>query len=74
MDRWLWLCPIVGLAGAAVLLWGFGFGWMSALGFAFLVACPALVVWTLREARSSLAARDRLAPPSNASRSRDARG
>ena len=60
MDRWLWLCPIVGLAGAGVVLWAFGFTWLSALGIAFLISCPALGIWTLREARSSFGERDRL--------------
>lgn len=72
MDRWLWLCPIIGVVGAGVLFWAYGFGWLSALGFAFLVACPALVVWTLREAKSAFAARDRLASGSHTSRRRDA--
>ena len=60
MDRWLWLCPLVGLASAAVTLWAFGFTWLSALGVAFVVSCPAVVIWTLREARSSFGERDRL--------------
>ena len=60
MDRWLWLCPIVGLAGAGVLLWAFGFTWLSALGIAFLISCPAVGIWTLREARASFGERDRL--------------
>lgn len=60
MDRWLWLCPIVGLAGAAVMLWAFGSTWLSALGIAFLISCPAVCIWTLREARSSFGMRDRL--------------
>jgi hypothetical protein len=59
MDRWLWLCPVAGLAGAAVVLWAFGFAWLSALGIAFLISCPALGIWTLREARASFAERDR---------------
>lgn len=69
MDRWLWLCPIVGLAGAAVLLWAYGFTWLSALGIAFLISCPALCVWTLREARSSFGLRDRLLDQITESRS-----
>lgn len=72
MDRWLWLCPIIGVVAAGVLFWAYGFGWLSALGFAFLVACPALVVWTLREAHSAFAARDRLASGSHTSRHHDA--
>lgn len=60
MDRWLWLCPLFGLAAAALTLWAFGLTWLSALGIAFLIACPALVVWTLRESKSALRERQRL--------------
>ncbi len=60
MDRWLWLCPIVALIGAATMLWAFGFSLMAALGVAFLLSCPALIVWTLREARRAFGLRDRL--------------
>ena len=68
MDRWLWLCPIVGIAGAGVVLWVFGFTWLSALGIAFLISCPAVGIWTLREARSSLGERDRLSSQLSESR------
>jgi Flp pilus assembly protein TadB len=60
MDRWLWLCPPIGIAGAVVTVKVFGLTWLSALGVAFLIACPALVVWTLREARATRQLRDRL--------------
>jgi len=70
MDRWLWLCPIIGLAGAAVMLWIFGFTWLSALGIAFLFSCPAIVIWTLREARASFGLRDRLIDNITQSRSK----
>jgi Flp pilus assembly protein TadB len=60
MDRWLWLCPLFGLAAAALTLSVFGFTWLSALGIAFLVACPALVVWTLRESKRTLRERQHL--------------
>lgn len=51
MDRWLWICPWIGLVGAAATLWLFGLSWLSALGVAFLLACPAVAVWTVRESR-----------------------
>ena len=47
------------LAAVCVVLWAFGFTWLSALGIAFLISCPALGIWTLREARASFAERDR---------------
>ena len=68
MARWLWLCPIVGLAAAAILLRASGIGWLSALGIAFLVSCPAVALWTVREARASFGARDRLLEQLAASR------
>ena len=60
MDRWLWLCPIVGLAAAGAALWFFGFNWLTALGIGFLFSCPAVVIWTLREAKAAFGLRDRL--------------
>lgn len=60
MDRWLWVCPILGVFATGAAVWLFGFGWLAALGIAFLVSCPAIVIWTLREARSSFGLRDRM--------------
>jgi hypothetical protein len=60
MDRWLSLCGAIGLAAAAITLAFFGFTWLSALRVAFLIACPALAVWTLREARASRQLRNRV--------------
>lgn len=60
MDRWIWLCPVIGLMAAGTAVWAFGFNWLSALGIAFVVACPAVVIWTLREARAAFQLRDRL--------------
>ena len=60
MDRWLWVCPILGLFAAGTAVWLFGFNWLTALGVAFVVSCPAVVIWTLREAREAFGLRDRL--------------
>ena len=60
MERWLWLCPVVGLAAGIALLWLFGLSWLSALGIAFLISCPAMVLWTLREARAAFGLRQRM--------------
>jgi hypothetical protein len=60
IERWLWLCPVVGLAAGIALLWLFGLTWLSALGIAFLVSCPAMAIWTLREARAAFGLRDRM--------------
>ena len=61
MERWLWLCPPISLVGAAAALWVYGFSVLSALGIAFLLSCPAVVYWTIRECRNAFAARDGLA-------------
>ena len=61
MERWLWLCPPIGLLGAGAALWLYGFSLLSALGIAFLISCPAVVFWTVREYRIAFAVRDRLA-------------
>jgi hypothetical protein len=68
MNRWLWLCPPIGIAAAVATLAFFGFTWLASLGVAFLIACPALVVWTMREARASRRLRDRLLNDTDASR------
>jgi hypothetical protein len=60
MERWLWICPLLGLAAAAAALWLFGLTWLSALGIAFILSCPAVAIWTLREARAAFGLRDRL--------------
>jgi hypothetical protein len=60
VDRWLWICPWIGLLGAIVTLWLFGLSLLSALGIAFLLSCPAVVVWTLRESRRAFGPRDRM--------------
>ena len=68
MGRWLWLCPPIRIAAAVVTLAFFGFTWLALLGAAFLIACPALIVWTMREARASRRLRDRLLKDTDASR------
>ena len=60
MERWLWICPWVGLVGAIVTFWYFGLSLLSALGVAFLLACPAVGIWTWRESGRALGERDRL--------------
>ena len=52
--------PVVGLAVGIALLWLFGLSWLSALGIAFLISCPAMVLWTLREARAAFGLRERM--------------
>lgn len=68
MERWLWLCPVIGLLAAGTAIWVFGFDWLTAMGIAFVVSCPAVVIWTLREARAAFGLRDRLLNELDASR------
>lgn len=46
-DRFLWVCPIVLVIATAALLWVFDFTFWTALGVAFLLACPASVAWAM---------------------------
>lgn len=46
-NRWLWLCPLLGVALAAFALAVFGLSWWSALVAAALLVCPALILWAL---------------------------
>jgi len=45
VQRWLWLCPALGIAVATAVLVVFGFSWRTALLAALLLACPALLLW-----------------------------
>lgn len=45
MQRWLWLCPALGVVLAAVVLLLFGFTLQVALLAALLLVCPAIFVW-----------------------------
>ncbi len=47
MYRWSWLCPWLAIALAAAVLMLFGLTWWSALLAAFLLVCPALMLWGL---------------------------
>jgi len=59
-QRWLWLCPALGVVLAAVVLLLFGLSWRSALLAALLLVCPALLVWGIVEVLREL--RRRRAP------------
>lgn len=60
VQRWLWLCPVLGIALAAAVLLLFGLSWRTALLAALLLVCPALLLWgiveVLRELRRRRAA------------------
>lgn len=44
-DRWLWLCPLLGIVLAAAVLMLFGLTIWSALLAALLLVCPATLLW-----------------------------
>jgi hypothetical protein len=46
-DRVFWLCMPIGIIAAIVILLSFGLSWWSAVAIAFLIACPAVVIWVL---------------------------
>ncbi|WP_114970726.1 hypothetical protein [Rhodoferax ferrireducens] len=45
VDRWLWLCPILSILLAAVVLMIFGFTFWGGLLAGLLLVCPATLVW-----------------------------
>jgi len=47
VARFMWLCPILGLAAATVLLRMFGANWWIAALIAFALACPSVIAWAL---------------------------
>jgi hypothetical protein len=44
-DRWLWLCPLLAILVAALILVVFGVSFWTGLFAAFLMVCPALIFW-----------------------------
>ena len=45
VDRWLWLCPAFAILVAAWVLVAFGFSFWNGLFIAFLLVCPAVILW-----------------------------
>jgi hypothetical protein len=45
LDRWLWLCPFLAIVVAAFVLLAFGVSFWTGLLAAFLMVCPALIIW-----------------------------
>lgn len=45
IDRWLWLCPLLGILVAASVLVVFGLSFWMGLFAALLLVCPAIMVW-----------------------------
>ncbi|MDP3707539.1 MAG: SRPBCC family protein [Polaromonas sp.] len=62
-DRWLWLCPVLSILLAAVVLMLFGFTFWGALLAALLLVCPAMILWgaieVMLDERHQRAARNR---------------
>ena len=56
IDHWLWLCPALAIVVAVCVLVAFGLSFWSGLFAAFLLVCPALIIWgvvTSRRTRES---------------------
>lgn len=47
MQRWDWLCPLLGLAMAAAVLVLWGVSWWTALLAVLMLACPITILWRL---------------------------
>ena len=45
IDHWLWLCPALAILVAALVLVAFGLSLWTGLFVAFLLFCPAVVIW-----------------------------
>ena len=45
INQWLWLCPALAIVVAAWVLMAFGLSFWSGLFAAFLLFCPAVIVW-----------------------------
>ena len=53
LGPWVWLCPTLGILLAAGVLWLFGLFWWSALLAALMLACPAILLWGVRQLREA---------------------
>ena len=47
IDRLPWLCPLVGVIAAAVVLGLFGVKLWTAVTVALLISCPLVIAWVL---------------------------
>lgn len=47
MNRWLWLCPTLGLILATAVFYLWGFSLWTAVVAALLLVCPSIVLWGL---------------------------
>lgn len=53
LDRWMWICPLLAVLLAAIVLAGWGVNGWSALLVALLLACPAVLIWATVQLRRS---------------------
>ena len=49
--RAVWLCPVLSVVLAVVVLVGFGLTWSAALIGALLLACPIAIAWLFIQER-----------------------
>lgn len=45
LRRMLWICPPLGVALAAAVLYAWGLAWWTAIVAALLLVCPAVLLW-----------------------------
>jgi protein-S-isoprenylcysteine O-methyltransferase Ste14 len=47
MQRWAWICPLLGVAMAAAVFYLWGLSWRTAILAALTLACPTTILWGL---------------------------
>jgi hypothetical protein len=47
VRRLVWLCPVLAIVLAALVLWTFGLSFWTALVTAVLLACPLGLIWAV---------------------------
>lgn len=53
LDNWMWICPALAVALAAMVLWRWGPGWPGAVVVALLLVCPLILVWAALRLRGT---------------------
>ncbi len=51
IDRWLWVCPLLGLVIAAEIVRRFGLSLWTAIVATLFLVCPALIAFGLWQTR-----------------------
>jgi hypothetical protein len=51
IDHWLWLCPALAIVVGVSVPIAFGLSLWTGLFFAFVLFCPAVIIWGLVTSR-----------------------